>query len=46
MEKVMMDLSILKKSGWNTLQPSNQQLVDGNSKQRCIPCDTALRQKI
>ena len=30
MKKVVMDLSIFKIGGWNSLQPSNQNLLDGN----------------
>ena len=52
--KVVMDLSIFKNGGWNSLQPVNQKLLEGfidknepwvvdrNSKQRSIPCDTVL----
>ena len=52
--KVVMDLSIFKIGGCNSLQPSNRKLleefineielvvVDRNPKQRSIPCDTVL----
>ena len=36
--KVVMDLSIFKIGGWNSLQPIKQKLL----KQRSIPCDTVL----
>ena len=52
--KVVMDLSIVKIGGWNSLQPINQKMleefideneplvVDRNSKQSSILCDTVL----
>ena len=52
--KVVMDLSLFKIGGWNSLQPRNQKLleeffsregtlfVDRNSKQRSILCDTVF----
>ena len=49
--KVVMDLSIISIGGWNSWQLVNQNLLeesidelvlDRNSKQRSIPCDTVL----
>ena len=52
--KVVMNLSIFKIGGWNSLQPINHKLLEEfldeneswfliwNSKQRSIPCDTVF----
>ena len=52
--KVVIDPSVFEIDGWNSLQPINQNLleefidenetvvVDRNSKERSIPCDTVL----